>query len=165
MENQTKYKLNFANPDAVSSLTVIHYGAKKYIESSIKPISNENWVKPKGGLWTSPVDSNWGWKDWCEGAEFRQCHESNSFKLKFNPDTKIILIDSLKDLIELPLLDIGLGSIKREYPDFSFLSTMCDAIWLTEKGQGETHLTYPISLYGWDCESVLIMNPKCCFEV
>jgi hypothetical protein len=35
-----------------------------------------------------------------------------------------------------------------------------DAIHLTERGEHETRLSQPYSLYGWDCECVLIMNPK-----
>ena len=34
-----------------------------------------------------------------------------------------------------------------------------DAIFLTEKGQHETRFSEP-SLYGWDCECVLVMNPS-----
>jgi len=155
----------FCQADIMCSLSVVHFGSKEYQPHLINPIKNDNWVKPKGGLWTSPINSNWGWKDWCESENFRDCNEANSFKLKFKNDAKIMLIDSLKDLLNLPkrIIDYG-NNCKREYPDFELLATICDAIWLTEKGQNETHLSYPNSLYGWDCESVLILNPECCYE-
>lgn len=156
---EMNYKPRFCKDDVVCSLTVIHYGEKQYQPSKIKPIENEGCVKPKGGLWTSPINSNWGWKDWCESENFRDCNEANSFKLKFKPDAKIIIIDSLKDLLGLPKYNYH----EKQYPDFELLATMCDAIWLTEKGQNETHLSHP-SLYGWDCESVLIINGECCYE-
>lgn len=159
------YNPRFCKADVMCTLTVIHYGEKQYQPSKIKPIENGRWVKPKGGLWTSPINSNWGWKDWCEGENFRDCNEANSFKLKFKSDAKIMIIDSLKDLLDLPKCNIDYGdNYKKEYPNFELLATMCDAIWLTEKGQNETHLSYPISLYGWDCESVLILNGECCYE-
>ena len=42
--------------------------------------------------------------------------------------------------------------------DFKEASKTWDAIFLTEKGQRETRFTHPKNLYGWDCESVLILN-------
>lgn len=156
---------HYLQSDIMCNLTVVHYGGKKYQPHLIKPIENHGWVKPDGGLWTSPINSNWGWKDWCLSENFRDCNEANSFKLKFKPDAKIMIIDSLKDLLDLPKCNIDYGvNFKKEYPDFELLATMYDAIWLTEKGQHETHLSFPISLYGWDCETVLIINGECCYE-
>lgn len=153
------YKPHLCNANIIYNLTVIHYGAKRYQPHLIRPIENSGWIKPKGGLWTSPINSKWGWKDWCKSENFRDCDEMNSFKLKFKPDTKIILIDGLDDLLNLPKY-----IIEEKYPDFALLAAICDAIWLTEKGQHETHLSYPMSLYGWDCESILIINGGCCYE-
>lgn len=34
-----------------------------------------------------------------------------------------------------------------------------DAIFLTERGERATRFTHPRTLYGWDCESVLVLNP------
>ena len=45
------------------------------------------------------------------------------------------------------------------------LSKKYDAIWLTLKGFNETHLSFPLNLYGWDCETVFIMNPNCVTEI
>lgn len=64
------------------------------------------------------------------------------------------------NLKNAPLLSVNIGgSFNRGYLDFELLAKNYDAIWLTENGQSETHLYYPINLYGWDCETVLIMNP------
>ncbi len=142
-------------------MDLIHYGSSKYDPNKIKPIKNYNWVKPRGGLWTSPINSEWCWKDWCDQSGFSDCIESNSFKLKLKPETKILKIDSLADLITLPKIKSDDG----HYLDFELLSSKFDVIWLTEKGQGETHLSGKINLYGWDCESVLIMNSNCCIEI
>jgi hypothetical protein len=143
---------------------LIHFGSPCYLPKRVKAIVNDNWTKPKGGLWTSPIDSKWGWKDWCKSEDFRECDESNSFRLIFNIDAKILIIDSFKDLIKLPMCVFLCGSYQKEFPDFEFLATQYDAIWLTEKGLNETHLSHPINLYGWDCESVLILNPHCVTE-
>jgi hypothetical protein len=143
---------------------LIHFGSPAYLPQTVKPIVNDNWVKPKGGLWTSPIDSNWGWKDWCKSEEFRECKEDNAFILRFKNDAKILVIDGLNDLLKLPMCFIEIGSYKKEFPNFELLATQYDAIWLTEKGLNETHMSQPINLYGWDCESVLILNPFCVTE-
>ena len=155
---------NIAN--ALLAEALIHFGSKNYRPELIEPIKNDNWMKPKGGLWTSPVNSEWGWKHWCEAENYRDCDEEKSFKVILNADAKIFVINSLEDLKNAPLINFKIGEgYQKQYLDFELLAKNYDAIWLTEKGQNETHLSYPLSLYGWDCESVLIMNPCCCSEV
>lgn len=152
------------NPLLAAAL--VHFGSAFYNPTLVSPIANDNWCKPKGGLWTSPVNSKWGWKDWCECENFRDCDESNCFKLVLNADARIFVIDSLNNLKNAPLVDLKIGEhYQRQYLDFELLATKYDAIWLTEKGLNETHLSHPLNLYGWDCESVLIMNAYCCSEV
>ena len=51
--------------------TYIHYGATQLHE--IQPVKNERFFsKPTGGLWASPVDEPFGWKEWCEREHFRK---------------------------------------------------------------------------------------------
>ncbi len=163
-------KIKLCNKKQLKSLIVIHYGHKKYYPNKVRPIKNRNWVKPHGGQWTSPTNSKWGWKDWCTSEEFRDCDNKNSFKLKFYDWSKIIIIDSYEDLKNLPLINYSLGeNFKKRYPDFELLSKTYDGIWLTEKGQNETHMSSfmfnsGLDLYGWDCECVFVMNSKCCYQ-
>lgn len=56
-------KIEICSKKQLKSLSIVHYGHKEYYPSKVKPIKNENWVKPLGGLWCSPINSNWGWKD------------------------------------------------------------------------------------------------------
>lgn len=154
----------FCTPAIVAELRVIHYGSGIFDKDKIKPVTNDGWVKPKGGLWTSPINSQWGWRDWCACEQFRECKEEVSFTLRFKSGAKILIIDSYEDLIDLPLTSPE-WSDRHKYPDFEAISKIADAIWLTEKGQERTRLTYPISLYGWDCETVLILNKECCYQV
>ncbi|MCK9429605.1 MAG: hypothetical protein M0R17_06335 [Candidatus Omnitrophica bacterium] len=68
--------------EKLTNLTLIHYGSKIYAPKLFLPIQNRLYFcKPKGGLWTSPINSNWGWKDWCTSENFSECNEENSFKL------------------------------------------------------------------------------------
>ena len=151
-------------------LVLVHYGSSVYKPEIFREVKNVGRVKPIWGLWTSPIKSNWGWKDWCLAENFRTCDDSNSFNLRFKEGSKILVVDSLQDLEKLPKYNVEYTKRfsreypdSKEYPDFELLSKECDAIWLTEKGQTETHLSHPLSLYGWDCESILILNPDSCY--
>ncbi len=159
------FKIKLCDKDVISRLTVIHYGRKHFNPFVFEPIRNVNYFKPDGGLWTSPVNSNYGWIDWNKQYKWIFCDPSKSFKLRFYDNAKIMIIDGKEDLDELPTYIIrerGRGDV--EYVDFKKLSKVCDAIWLTEKGVEKTESSYPVSLSGWDCETVLIMNKKCCYQ-
>jgi len=58
-------------------LQLLHFGAARYNPKKFKPISDVSFGnKPTGGLWTSPVDSEYGWREWCEQESFgniKQC--------------------------------------------------------------------------------------------
>ncbi len=151
--------LRLADRITLSKMELIHYGANKYDPKKFRKVENMNFVKPKGGLWTSPVDSEFGWKDWCVAEDFRSCNKENSFKVRFKDDAKVAIIDTYEDMDKLPLQDDRFHSILM--PNFESLAIDIDAIWMTAEGQWATRMSHPKSLYGWDCESVLIMNPDC----
>ena len=136
-----------------------HFGADEYKPELFKPIKDSHFVKPRGGLWTSPVGSNYGWKEWCEAEEFGDV--TTWFDVEFVGT--LLVIDSLNDAkTKLSWCEPRPGW---SFPLFEVL-VVCgfDAIHLTERGQHETRFSRP-SLYGWDCESVLIMNPETITEL
>jgi hypothetical protein len=138
------------------SLNLIHYGDDTFSLSKFKPIQDESqqgWVKPKGGLWTSPVDSKFGWKHWCKAEDFAIDLE-HSFQLKL--EGNVIVIDCEADLEKLCWRNVSNWFFWEP-----LLAEGVDAVYLTEEGQWKTRFSRPRSLYGWDCESVLVMNPKC----
>ena len=57
--------------------------------------------KPKGGLWTSPLDSRYSWKNWCEKNE-PSFLKSNLYLYNFQG--KILEINDSKDLYNLPVV-------------------------------------------------------------
>jgi hypothetical protein len=138
---------------------LIHYGASKFEFSKIAPIENKAWVKPSGGLWTSPINSEWGWKEWCAAENFSDCRQENSFTVRLVRQARVFMIDSYKDLMSCPLVPSSYSSNKSL--NFQSIAMDYDAIWLTEKGQNETRFSVPVNLYGWDCETVLILNGQC----
>ena len=118
-----------------------------------RPIQNkrDSW-KPSGGLWTSPVDSECGWKHWCEGNKFGI--DESQFEVDF--EGRLLFIESIEDAKRLPLIcHEYLSSVK--FVDYEKASTWYDAIYLTEKGLRAVRFDY-MPIYGWDCETVLILN-------
>ena len=136
-------------------LHLIHYGANQYDPKKFLPISDVPFCnKPKGGLWTSPVDSKYGWRNWCEDESFGDT--TKSFEVGFKGT--VFVIDSIRDMNKLPWIEWE-GVYFVSFQALCAIGFMYDAVHLTEKGQHETRLTYPRSLSGWDCESVFVMNP------
>lgn len=134
----------------------IHYGHAAFDPNSFKNIKNEQcWVKPIGGLWASPIDAKLGWKDWREAEDFRECIEENSFRFTL-PDANIFVIDSVEKLKELPQIS---------NPIWSSISTLIDFKKCIELGYDAIELNLSAdprlywNLYGWDCDSILVMNP------
>ena len=136
-------------------MKLIHYGSKKFDPTDFNEIRN-NYVKPCGGLWTSPIDSEWGWKQWCKAEDFRECNDKDSFIITLQPNTRILTIDSVDDLELLKWRPFH----HMLFPDYEEAATRYNAIHLTERGQNATRFSNPKNLYGWDCESVLILTKE-----
>jgi len=136
-------------------LHLVTYGKGDYFNiAKFEQIKNK-FIKPEGGLWASPVNVSYGWINWCKDNDFGDL--SSNFEFVFIGN--IFKIDSVRHAALMPWVKLLDTSIK--YPDFEkMVSLGCDAIYLTAKGEAETRFSNP-SLYGWDCESVLVMNPKC----
>ena len=142
----------------------IHYGSKEFDLIKFKPIKNTPlFAKPEGGLWGSPEDAKYGWAEWCAAQEFRECRKDNSFKFSLKGDAKILYINSIRDLEPLPKaknepLQIHMWVCL----DFEQLvRDGIDAIELDLSGEKRTEtrregLYY--QLYGWDCDSLLVLN-------
>jgi hypothetical protein len=149
----------------VLRLHLVHYGANSFDAAEFGEIKNRNFVKPSGGLWASPVESDYGWRHWCTAEEYQVDSLKKSFTFWY--EGNVLVIDDFIDLSKIVWREVDeYRSIK--YPDFEeMLRRGVDAIWLTNRGQWETrdHWGSGRSLYGWDCESVLIMNPDKIEEV
>lgn len=134
-----------------------HYGAAQYDPALFIPIKNDLWVKPRGGLWTSPLSSRHSWYRFCLENNFRLDELTIWFDLRLVG--RWVTINGQHDLQQLPWLFRGMMS---SGPDFEeILRQGYDAIHLTELGEWRTR--DPLlrrHLLGWDCESVLILNPE-----
>ena len=116
--------------------------------------------KPWGGLWGSPVDAKFGWKEWCE------CNMENrlgnySFTFTVSDNANVIHIRKGSDVTQLPLLDFQIhralfGGI---YPmaiiDFEkCVEIKIDAIrFHLDENYDLRH-----TLKSWDCDCILVLN-------
>ena len=142
----------------------IHYGHTKFDKSVFNKIKNVDCsTKPKGGLWASDVESEHGWKEWCNENEFRDCYKENSFTFTLSDDAKILYIESVNDLESLPKGKdkFGLNFLSWYLLDFEKLAETYDAVEVSISSDFDLYY----KLYGWDCDSIVVMNPDIVMEL
>ena len=159
----------------------IHYGHDHFDRNLFKKPTNYGhlFTKPDGGLWASRIGCAYGWKDYCHDSYF-QLEMHNSFTFTLSDNANVVYLYDVEDLLDLPF---DIEKIRREYPllkntivydrfiedatkgvikyklqkyyiDFEkCIENGVDAIEICDI----TNLYYP--LYGWDCESIIILNP------
>lgn len=142
----------------------IHYGHAEFRPELFREIKNRYaFVKPSGGLWASPVDAKRGWKEWCTDENFCVGRLLDSFTFKLSENSKILHIRTTRDLESLPL-QTNVWHTMWVVLDFEkLLADGWDAVelHLSEECQDERGWFDGLywELYGWDCDSILIMNP------
>lgn len=131
----------------------------------IRPVANlphpRNKPEPGTGFWTSTYDGQRSaWIEWCETEGWGAPDPPNLWHgwiLRPSPEARILIIDSMTDLL---YLHERFGLHSGQYLDgfdFEVLSQSVDGLHLTDDGQWATRLP-PVALpnlYGWDCESTL----------
>lgn len=141
--------------------TYIHYGHNTFdLSLFAEPKNRPYFCKPIGGLWASPVNAKRGWREWNNDSGFRDCEEENSFQFQLTEQARVYHIYCKEDVEKLPLQssDIMFGEF---YIDFEQISKLYDAIeyHLSEE---KPHENYDdglyFVLYGWDCDSILVLN-------
>ena len=145
------------------SKTYIHYGHEPFDRGLIQPIKNrEYFTKPRGGFWASPVDAEFGWKQWCEREHFALDRFVHSFKFTLSPEAKVLTIGSKLDLHGLPRGDtfgLDLGMVCLDFEEL--VKQGYDAVELELSRDWDLYW----DLYGWDCDSIVILNPDIIVEV
>ena len=144
------------------SRVYIHYGSKKFDTERFTPIKNcypRN--KPIGGLWASEVGARYSWKRWCESENYRTHHyrADNYFKFTIAENAKILTLLCADDVKSMPML--GKAGVVDYQPDFEeIMSLGYDAIdyRLSDEVGAFAFDSLYWCLYGWDCDSILILN-------
>ena len=134
----------------------IHYGHDRFRPELFSPIRNlEFFNKPMGGLWASPVDARYGWKAWCEENDFSETVESNSFCFQIKGGANVLHITSVAQLGGIPMQETPFTAIFK-CPDFEELMRQgIDAMWVDISADRDLYM----ELYGWDCGSIVVLNP------
>lgn len=143
----------------------IHYGHSEFRPELFREIKNRYaFVKPLGGLWASPVDAKLGWKEWCTDENFCVGRLLDSFTFKLSENSNILHIRSVHDLESLPRQK-GLV-MKPSWVALDFEKLLADGwdaveLHLSEESRDSFGMFDGLywELYGWDCDSILIMNP------
>ena len=116
--------------------------------SCLSPLSPVN--KPLGGLWASPSNAGYGWRDWSINESFRLNTLSKCTGFHLKDGSNILRLSSGDDITLMrEKYRANDGGI-----DFERIARDYTAIELTEVN-GETYY----ALYGWDCESIVVLNP------
>ena len=155
----------------------IHYGDDCFRKERFHSVENRSGYpcnKPSvgSGLWASPVNADFGWKDFCIREDFRIGSLDKSFKFRLAKNARIYHIYTTKDLFLLPEVDYGkyretdFGYMSRYCIDYEKVSHMYDAIELhLFNSDGYRNDSLDFYLYGWDCDSIIIFNPDIIKEV
>jgi hypothetical protein len=135
----------------------IHYGHKHFDRNLFVPVRNQEiMTKPEGGFWGSPVDAEWGWADWCRSEKFRKCDKANAFIFTLRENANVLKWRTVDDVHAVPQIESQISIWI--CPDFEALRR--DGVDAIEVEINE--LYFP--LYGWDCDSILVMNPNIIME-
>lgn len=138
----------------------IHYGHESFDIAKFDQISNNLFfaTKPIGGLWACQCKSEDNWKNWCIKNQDKEVELNKYFIFSLREDSRILTIDNCDKLKDLPKTNFGKDVIKRKVCtelDFEQLSKEYDAIEVFISKDDNLYF----ELYGWDCDSILIMNP------
>lgn len=151
------------NSAVVREMHLIHYGSDCFLLDRFEQVKNNAIRKPDGGLWTSPAGSEWGWREWSMHNGYRLERLDKFFEVWIKG--RIYKIDTVEDMLSMPWVAMDSSYAYLKSPDYEFMrSSGIDAIWLTVNGERGTRLSFPHNLYGWDCETVYIMNPDIILE-
>lgn len=154
----------------------IHYGSKKFDKKRVtcKRPSHLG-SKPNYGLWASPLDTNWGWKDWCDNEGYMECTEENSFMFSLTSTAKILNIFTEDDIMpyisrseQWAVLSDWRTHIYGSAPKTSVIDTI-DWDKIVSDGYDAVELYNSIDLHytvfnSWDCDSIVILNPDIVVE-
>lgn len=138
--------------------TYIHYGHKEFDINKFEAPKSRQWGnKPRGGLWASRTDAKYGWKQWNNESGFTTCREDNAFMFKISDKANVLYINCVEDVHLLPDQKVDLELTCFKTVDFEQL--MSDGIDAIELNLSNDQYLYN-TLYGWDCDSILILNPN-----
>ncbi len=143
----------------------IHYGSDHLIKEKVTEMKHEAGSnmyinKPDFGLWGSPVDCEFGWKEWCESEDFHTDTLDQYFVFKVKDGAKIFTVrknDDVSDYLLTPYLYTLEYMFPPKYIDFNKIMKEYDGMELIH-GDNYMDLHYGY-FYSWDVDSIVVWNP------
>lgn len=122
------------------------------------------YTKPFGGFWGTPEGCHEMWEKYCKQDLCRPHHVASYFEFIL-PEATICTIANIRDLYQLPVLSKspGISGIPIYNLDFEAIHDIgIDAleVYISKDYHNLYH-----ALYGWDVDSVFVLNPDKIKEV
>lgn len=133
-----------------------HYGSDHFDKTLFNPITNVMGNKPFGGLWACDATTD-DWYTFCKINDLSVDKLKYHFDFTISPDAKYLVIDHDKVSKFLPTVHYDL--LDEYFLDFEYLAKNYDVI-IYNMG----YSLHP-DFYGWDVNSILVMNPNVIEEV
>lgn len=141
----------------------IHYGHEMFDNNLFIDISNmECFPKPKGGLWGTPLNARFGWKEWCEQEKFEQFNENIRFLFTLKEEANVVHIRTAKDVLNLPQqknpLAQNMPYVLLDFEEIKNKGVDALELHLSEQEYSNTDRELKHLLWLWDCDCILVLN-------
>ena len=180
------YIMKINNKEVLNISTYVTYGLgnKFVLEKVLTNLNDRGIGKPERAWWGSPIDAEYGWKQWAEDNDFLP-HGYHSFKKYFAPKnaiywelvpgSRVLHIINPYDLqnwvnngyIKSISKESRFGSFDIKFIDFeAILKDGYDAVELCDSSIGHRFVSNIEMLFNsWDCESIVVLNPNKIIQV
>lgn len=133
----------------------VHYGSSKLDRSKFKEITNETYcggLKPLGGLWGSN-DNGYRWKEWCKDNNYNTERLKDSFRFRVKDGYRVLNVRNT-ELSSYCISELSCFEIIVQTIDWNRVKRDWDAVYIEAGSNIELYHRY----YGWDCDSILVLN-------
>lgn len=158
----------------------VHYGCKAHefhLEKCGKVQNHPVCNKATGGLWASPAGylgsahqqkkKIFGWEEFCRREEYQpRGGLVSKFYFYVDTDANVVRIDKEEDCKWLPKRKIFGAAEQQMWEYIDFEECVRQGIEAVEYCYSAAHASREQGekmdrlMFGWDCDSILIMNPK-----
>lgn len=143
----------------------VNYSREGFNKKLFNEISNDNWIKPHGGLWACRADSTYQWIDWCKDSDFRLDKYKVPFMFELEDTANILQIKTPEDfkLLCPYVIESYTDPIRSEisFRSIDFVKMARDGYDGMEVFPVTGYPTIYWALYGWDVDSIVLFNMHC----
>ena len=149
-------ELQITERELIQATEFIHFGSSRLDRNKFKDISEETYcggLKPRGGLWGSNESlESYGWREWCRDNEY-ECDTSSYFRFRLKDSARLLVVtgDELLEQNHLYEMEYPPSST---YKDWTSIRERYDAVYMAAGSDRDLYFKY----YGWDCDSILVLN-------